>query len=187
MTPFEFLSVALSFVLGLAVTLLLTSLLVAFAARRRTRMDWLPFVWAGYVLVFQFDFWWELFGLSALGTWSVQAFGILLILALLLFVAGALVLPTGVGAYPSDLAEHFRQDGRWGVFAIGAYCVVGSLANVVLFDFAPLDLVNLLNALGVGIVGVTVLGRTRAVQVGATLAFGVWLTTYLVLFLPRAY
>jgi hypothetical protein len=55
MTHFEFLSVALSFVLGLAVTVLLTSLLTAFRARRKTRMSWLPLTWAFYVLVIQFD------------------------------------------------------------------------------------------------------------------------------------
>ncbi|NIV49407.1 MAG: hypothetical protein GWN46_22710, partial [Gammaproteobacteria bacterium] len=52
MTAFEFLSVALSFVLGLAVTLLLTSLLSAFRARHKTKLDWVPFVWAGYALAF---------------------------------------------------------------------------------------------------------------------------------------
>lgn len=55
MSSFEFLSVALSFVLGLAVTLLLTSFLIAFRARRKTRLRWLPLTWAFYVLIMQFD------------------------------------------------------------------------------------------------------------------------------------
>lgn len=57
MTHFEFLSVALSFVLGLAVTVLLTSLLTAFRARRMTRISWLPLTWAVYILIVQFDVW----------------------------------------------------------------------------------------------------------------------------------
>ena len=70
MTAFEFLSVALSFVLGLAVTLVLTSLLAAFLARRETKLDWLPFTWAAYVLVYQFQYWWAIFELSSFPEWT---------------------------------------------------------------------------------------------------------------------
>ena len=77
MSPFEFLSAGLSIVLGLAVTLLLTSLLTAFRARRRTRLSWLPFTWAAYVLIMQFDVWWEVYGLASLESWSVGAFVVL--------------------------------------------------------------------------------------------------------------
>lgn len=62
MTLFEFLSIGVSLVLGLGVTLLLTSLLAAFRARRRVRLDWIPFVWAAYVLAIQGQYWWVTWG-----------------------------------------------------------------------------------------------------------------------------
>ena len=187
MTPFEFLTVALSFVLGLAVTLLLTSLLAAFRARRQTRMSWLPLTWAGYVLVLQFDVWWEVFGLSSLEQWTVGAFVLLLLVALLLFAAGGLVLPSGMEEYPTDLEEYFRQDGRWGVGMVAVFCLVGSIANVALFDLGPFSTVNIFNFLGAAIVTVVVGARRPLIHGSATILFGVWLAAYLWSFVPRTY
>jgi hypothetical protein len=187
MSAFEFLSVALSLVLGLAVTLILTSLLAAFRARTETRMDALPFAWAILVLVYQFDFWWELYGLSVLPRWSVFTFGLLLLLTLLLFLAGGLVLPTGRAEYPADLGDYFRRDGRWGVVTLAAYNLVGSITNVVLFGFPVLSPVNVLNAAGIGLIAVVALSSRRRVQWLCTLLFAVVLGTTLVLFAPNAY
>ncbi|RLC55667.1 MAG: hypothetical protein DRI30_07175 [Chloroflexi bacterium] len=187
MSVFECLSVALALVLGLAITLILTALLAAFRARGETRMDALPFAWAILVLVYQFDFWWEVYGLSALPTWSVLTFGLLLLLALLLFLAGGLVLPTGRAEYPADLGDYFRRDGRWGVATLAAYNLVGSITNVVLFGFAVLSLVNILNAAGMGLIAVVVLSSRRRVQWVCTLLFAVVIGTTLVLFAPSSY
>ncbi len=187
MTAFEFLSVALSFVLGLAVTLVLTSLLAAFRARGESRMDWLPFVWAGYVLVYQFQYWWAIFELSALPVWSVGTFGILLLLAVILFLAGGLILPTGSADYPSDLGVYFRRDGRWGVAALASYSLVGIGGNVLLFGSSLGDPLHVIQSGAVGAAAVVVAARSRALQVAATLAFGVILAVAVVLATPGAY
>jgi len=61
----------------------------------------------------QFDVWWEVYGLSSMQSWTAGAFVLLLLLALLLFAAGGLILPTGLSDYPEDLDEYFQKDGRW--------------------------------------------------------------------------
>ncbi len=187
MTAFEFLSVALSFVLGLAVTLVLTSLLAAFRARHESRMDWLPFVWAGYVLVYQFQYWWAIFELSALPVWSVGTFGMLLVLAVILFLAGGLILPPASAAYPSDLREYFRADGRWGIVALASYSIVGIVGNVLLFGTSPVDLLHILQLGTVGAAAVVVAARSRTLQVAATVVFGVILAVGVALATPGAY
>jgi hypothetical protein len=187
MTAFEFLSVALSFVLGLAVTLVLTSLLAAFRARRESKMDWLPFVWAGYVLVYQFQYWWAIFELSAVPVWTVGTFGVLLLLAVILFLAGGLTLPTGSADYPDDLGEYFRSDGRWGVAALAAYSVVGSVGNFLLFGTPILSPLTAIQAGAVGSAAVTVAAKNRMVQVAATLVFGVLLAIGATLATPGSY
>ena len=187
MTAFEFLSVALSFVLGLAVTLVLTALLAAFRARHQSKMDWLPFVWAGYVLVYQFQYWWAIFELSAVPVWTVGTFGMLLLLAVILFLAGGLTLPTGSADYPSDLGEYFRTDGRWGVAALAVYSIVGTVGNVLLFGSSFTDLLHLIQMGSVATALVVVTARSRALQIGATLAFGLMLAIGVMLATPGAY
>lgn len=187
MSPFEFLTSGLSIVLGLAVTLLLTSFLNAFRARRRTRLNWIPLTWATYVLVMQFDVWWEFYGLSSLESWSVGGFVVLLVLALSLFAAGGLVLPSGMEDYPADLGEFFRQDGRWGVGMVAVFMVVASVGNVMLFDIDPLGKMNLFNVAGLVFATIAMLSSRAKVQGGATVLFGVYLAAYLWTFLPRTY
>lgn len=187
MTEFEFLTVALSFVLGLAVTVLLMSLVTAFRFRRKTRMSWLPFAWAFYVLVSQFDVWWELYGLSSMKDWSAGAFILLLLLALTLFAAGALVLPTEVADYPDDLDKFFAEDGQWGVALVAAFSVTAIVANTVLFEVPLLGTMNLWNLVAIGLISLLVAARRRAVQSAVTIIYGVWLGIYLWTFVPARY
>jgi hypothetical protein len=187
MSPFEFLSGGLSIVLGLAVTLLLTSFLNAFRARRGTRMNWVPLTWATYVLIMQFDVWWEVYGLSSLESWSVGTFVALLVLALSLFAAGGLVLPSRADDYPSDLGEYFDQDGRWGVAMVSVFMVVASVANVVLFDIEPFGGMNLFNVAGLAFAAMAFLSSRPKIRGAATVLFGVYLAAYLWAFLPRTY
>jgi hypothetical protein len=187
MTHFEFLSVAISFVLGLAVTVLLTSLLAAFRNRQKTRMSWLPLTWAAYLLVIQFETWWEVYGLVSMESWSAGAFVLLLLLAVLLFAAGGLVLPTGLGDYPDDLGAYFQHDGRWAVAVVTAYHVTAIIANTTLFDVDVFGLMNIWNMLSIAITVVVISAKRRSIQGTATIAFGVWFCVYLWMFVPSTY
>ena len=187
MTHFEFLSVALSFVLGLAITVLLTSLLTAFRARRRTRMSWLPLTWAFYLLVIQFDVWWEVYGLVSMESWTAGAFVLLLLIVLLLFAAGGLILPMRSGDYPEDLDEYFQQDGRWAVAVVGLFQAGAMVANTALFDVGVLGAMNLWNVLAIVITAVVVAAKRRVIQGAATIAFGAWLGAYIWMFVPGTY
>jgi len=186
-THFEFLSVALSFVLGLAITVLLSSLLTAFRARRKTRMSWLPLTWAVYVLVIEFDVWWEVYGLVAMEHWTAWAFVLLLAIVLVLFAASGLVLPTRLEDYPENLDDYFQEDGRWAVAVIGLFQAVSIVANTFLFDVGIFGFMNVWNTLGIVITAAVVGAKRRAIQGGATLAFGIWLSAYIWIFVPGTY
>jgi hypothetical protein len=131
-------------------------------------MDWLPFVWAVIVLVFQFQYWWAIFELSGVPVWTVGTFGTLLLLAVILFVAGGLILPSGSADYPSDLRVYFEQDGRWGVVAMACYGGVGILGNFFLFETpltAPVNAIQVPFIVAALAVAAT---RNRAIQTAGT-------------------
>jgi hypothetical protein len=108
LSTFEYLSVALSFVIGLAVTYLLISLLSLFRERRTCRPDWLALLWAGYVFTYQVQFWWALFEASAMHNWTLPQFFGLLAFSLLLFGAGGLVIPHDAARHPEGLRAYFE-------------------------------------------------------------------------------
>ena len=148
MTAFEYFSVALSFVLGLGVTRLLLGALRVFRARERQKPHWIPLVWALSVFVYQLQFWWAGFELnSALPVWTHQAFITLMLHALLLFVAGALILPSSQAQERSELMEYFGHDGRWALLALTAYAALSFWTNWALFGTSPISQVGSIVAL----------------------------------------
>jgi hypothetical protein len=130
---FDFVAVALSLILGLGVTRLLESGIDLFRSRKARRLHWLPVLWALAVLVQQLQFWWAMYELQHMAYIDVAIFGLLVLLAMLLFVAGALILPGANPESPEDLLDYFTVDGAWGVAAVGAYHLVAILANLFLY------------------------------------------------------
>jgi hypothetical protein len=140
MTSFEYFSIALSFVLGLGVTRLLLGGVGVFRARRRQRVHWIPIVWAVSIFLFQIQYWWAGFELKELiETWTHGAFATLLSLAVLLFIAGALILPASANEERKTLFEYFEQDGRWALLALAAYAALAMWANWFLFQTSPIS------------------------------------------------
>jgi len=132
-TPFEFLSVALSFVIGLGITYLLTSVLSLVQERRNCRPDWLPLVWAFYVFAYQVQYWWAVFELSEVREWSLTLFLALLSYAVLLFAAGGLILPHDAARHDEGLRAYFERDGRIGVLLLNLYFLIAPIFNDRLF------------------------------------------------------
>ena len=184
MTLFEYLSIGVSLVLGLGVTLLLTSLLAAFRARRHVRLDWIPFLWAGYVLAIQAQYYWATWALSDRTEWTVFSFGMPLLLASVIFVAAGLVLPSGHGDYPSDLGVYFEQDGKWAIAALAARGAVAVGTNVFVMGASPVSVVQGLILLQVAAAVFFLLVKTRGPKVASTLVYGVVLSITLVLATP---
>ena len=173
MSTFEYLSVALSFVIGLGVTYLLTSLLSLFRERRTCRPDWLALLWAGYVFTYQVQFWWATFEASAMETWTLPQFLGLLSFSLLLFGAGGLVLPHDAGKHPEGLRAYFEADGRWGVALLSAYFVLAPPFNLSFFATPLGDPLNVsIFALGLFGLGFLTLEDRRS-QVAHSVVFGV--------------
>jgi hypothetical protein len=97
MDSFRWIAVVLSMILGLGVTRLLSSAVEVFRSRHQAKMDWVPFVWAGCIFIWQLQFWWGIIELPSLvKAWSVGSFLVLVSLTLLLFVSAGLVLHTDV-------------------------------------------------------------------------------------------
>lgn len=139
MTPFEFITVALSFILGLGVTQILISAIAVFRSRDRVDADWIPLAWAAIILLWQLQYWWAIFELNTIvHTWTLFHFLTLLAMALLLFVAGALILPSSDQESGERLRGSFQRDGRWSLIFLAAYFASALATNWFLFNTPPL-------------------------------------------------
>jgi hypothetical protein len=180
MSAFEFLSVAFSFVIGLSVTYLLSSALSLFRAREICKPDWLPLLWALYILLAQIQFWWAIYELSSIEKWSLAAFLSTLFYSLLLYTAGGLILPHKAESERNGLRQYFEKDGRLGVVVLNIFITVSPIFNSLFFNTELSNPVNLF-IIAEGLLGLSILLlKTRRAQVIHAV---VWGTIYIYLFI----
>jgi hypothetical protein len=143
---FEILTITFSFIVGLGVAQVLRS--VAFVARenRQISLHWIPFSVAAMILFFQVQFW---FGLvvvnSLLVQWSWPIYGLMLLLAIFIFLSGATVLPHSLTSLGErGLKEDFETRGRISLVFLALY-LVGWIGVGIMYwkpEFWHLVLVN---------------------------------------------
>jgi hypothetical protein len=140
MDSFRWIAVVLSMILGLGVTRLLSSTVEVFRSRHHAKMDWVPFVWAGCVFIWQLQFWWAIIELPGLvKAWSVGSFLVLVSLTLLLFVSAGLVLPPSMLEKNDSLKGSFERDGRWALLSLSAYFPVALFADWMFWNVSPVS------------------------------------------------
>ena len=133
MSGFEILTITFSFIVGLGVAQVLRS--VAFVVREKdqVRLHWIPFVIAAIILFFQIQFW---FGLAVVNSlqdqWTWLVYSLMLLLAILIFLSGATVLPPVTAIGDRDLIDDFDTRGRISLLFLALY-LMGWIAVGVLF------------------------------------------------------
>ncbi len=172
MTEFEFLAIGISLILGLGTTLLLSSFLTVFVNRHEIKFDWIPIVWAFFVLIIQIQYYAATWNFNSVTEWSFFKFATPLLLAGLIFIAAGLVLPTGQGKYPSDLRTYFERNGKWAVGALATRGVIAILSNHIIWNNYSFSLFDILISLQIVFALLFLFSRKRKLLVLFTLLYG---------------
>lgn len=93
MKPFDYLTVLISIVMGLAIANLLSGAVRLMHARHRLRVFWPSIVWAIVLFVVTVQHWWSEFSLHDMTTWTFGGFLGTLMIPVDLFLLCALVFP----------------------------------------------------------------------------------------------
>jgi hypothetical protein len=188
MDSFRWIAVAISMVLGIGVTRLLSSAVMILRNRRDFKFDFLPVVWATFVFVAQIEFWWSIIELSTTkSVWSLANFLLLLSMPLLLFVAAALVLPSESRQQDLELRIGFERDGRISLLALALYNAIALVADAVWWS------TDFMNAQGTMLVALAILPlwlffvSRRPLQISITGLYGLLLIVCELELSPSAY
>src|SRR5262245_56333943 len=106
MDAFNYLAVLISIILGLSITQLLGGFGRLIQGRREARFYWPAVLWSGILLVVAVQSWWAMFALRFQTEWDFLGFAVVLLHPTLLYLACALILPSGNGAEQSDLRSN---------------------------------------------------------------------------------
>jgi hypothetical protein len=122
---FEILTITFSFIVGLGVAQVLRSVAYVVREYKQVSLHWIPFSVAALILFFHIQFW---FGLAVVNSfivqWSWPTYGLMLLLAIFIFLSGATVLPHSLTSLGErGLKEDFETRGRISLVFLALYLV----------------------------------------------------------------
>jgi CHASE2 domain-containing sensor protein len=107
MTPYEYLTIFISVVLGLAVVHLLSGVALLLDTRIRARPDWIHVLWTANVLITTVLVWWFNFPLTGILVWTLPFFLNLVAYSVVLYLMSGLLYPVR-GSEVIDFKAHFE-------------------------------------------------------------------------------
>ena len=109
MTPYEYLTIFISVVLGLAVVHLLSGVALLLDTRIRARPDWIHVLWTANVLITTVLVWWFNFPLTGILVWTLPFFLNLVAYSVVLYLMSGLLYPVR-GSEVIDFKAHFEAN-----------------------------------------------------------------------------
>ncbi|HEX7914310.1 hypothetical protein [Rudaea sp.] len=148
MDAFNYLSVLISIILGLAITQILKGVRGVVLSRARVIPYWPTFVFAGFLFIVAMQGWWALFELRQVRTWTFPMFALVVTQTTSLYLLAALVLPDFFGEQIIDLRKHYFAHRRI-FFSLIVVTLLISLAKPFFFEgHLPNDLADVAFHLG---------------------------------------
>jgi len=113
MSAFDYLTVLISIVLGLAIANVLTRLAIVITARERVDFYWPPVAWGIFLFFIAVQHWWAQWGVRHTSQWSFGTFWLELLTPVDLFLLSALVLPDREEDGKLDLGRWYFHNRAW--------------------------------------------------------------------------
>lgn len=133
MSIFEFLTVAVSIVLALGLSKLISSVPYVFDAQKR---DWLHALFFVLLVVAHIVVWWRVWFLNVVSSWNILQFAILMGSPLSLYLA-ATALVSNTPAQVSDWKAYLADQSHWVIAAITSVLFFGLLRSYFILRVTP--------------------------------------------------
>jgi hypothetical protein len=131
MTPFEYLSVLVSIIVGLALTQLLSGTARLIQLRRRVVMHPATLWWMASLFLINVQVWWVAFDRRSSMQWNFFSFLLYLLIPIALFLLSYLVLPDLGDEDRPDLRANFEDNRRWFFGLLAALPAISLVEQVV--------------------------------------------------------
>jgi len=137
MSQHEYIFVAVSIILGLAITRLLHSVGELIRAYKSVTFHWSTALWGISIMTFNLQFWWAGWGLRDFEAWSFTDFMVLIFGSICVYGASEMALPDpNDGQF--DMLQHSEHLGRLSALSMLAYFLIGPYVNIFMYHNAVL-------------------------------------------------
>lgn len=143
MTPFEYVSVLISIVLGLGITQIVSGLADIIHQWNRVKLYWPHLMWIVFTFFLHIQEWWVLFDLRTLEEWKLPTFLFIILYPINLFILARILFPTA-GTDSVDFKvfyfENFRKFFVWAVILIALSMIDNLLLNCYSWTDQPVHI-----------------------------------------------
>ena len=135
MTQHEYIFIAVSIILGLAITRLLHTMAMITRAHKQVIFHWSSLVWAFSIMLYILQLWWVGWGLRTIEEWTFLDFIVLVIGSALLYGAAEMALSAPEDG-TLDMLKTSQELGRLSALSMLLYFLVGPYVNIVMYNNA---------------------------------------------------
>ncbi|MDA0688169.1 MAG: hypothetical protein O2948_05935 [Proteobacteria bacterium] len=135
MTQHEYIFIAVSIILGLAITRLLHTMAMITRAYRRVIFHWSSVIWAFSIMLYILQLWWVGWELRVIEQWSFIDFIVLVFGSAALYGAAEMAL-TSPDEGNVNMLENSQDLGRLSALSMLLYFLVGPYVNIFMYNNA---------------------------------------------------
>lgn len=132
MTQHEYIFIAVSIILGLAITRLLHTMAMLTRAHSRVVFHWSSVIWAFSIFLYILQLWWVGWGLRAIEEWKFLDFIVLVFGSSCIYGAAEMALPSPEDG-SLDMLQESQQLGRLSALSMLLYFLVGPYVNIFMY------------------------------------------------------
>ena len=140
MTQHEYIFIAVSIILGLAITRLLHTMAMQTRAHSRVIFHWSSAIWAFSIMLYILQLWWVGWGLRAIEQWKFLDFIVLVFGSSCLYGAAEMALSTPEDGI-IDMLKESQHFGRLSALSMLLYFLVGPYVNIFMYKKAVMPFV----------------------------------------------
>lgn len=130
-SPFEYVTVLISIILGLGITQVLTGIADLIHQSNRVKVYGPHVLWVIVILVLQIQDWWATYDLRSQESWSLGIFLFVMTYPIILFVLARLLFPFGLQEGIIDLRAFYFENYRK-IFLFGSVLPIVSILDTLL-------------------------------------------------------
>jgi hypothetical protein len=137
MTQHEYIFIAVSIILGLAITRLLRTMAMLTRAHSRVIFHWSSAIWAFSIMLYILQLWWIGWGLRAIEQWTFLDFIVLVFGSSSLYGTAEMALSAPEDS-TLDMLQESQHLGRLSALSMLLYFLVGPYVNIIMYKSAIL-------------------------------------------------
>ena len=135
MTQHEYIFIAVSIILGLAITRLLHTMAMLTRAHTRVLFHWSSALWAFSVMLFILHLWWVGWALRGIEDWTFLDFMVLVFGSSCIYGAAEMAL-SATDERELDMLKESQHLGRLSAMSMLLYFLVGPYVNIFMYNNA---------------------------------------------------